>query len=291
MFGLALSALAALHCGNVVAPGAEGPVGEAPAAVTPAPSTLSCAEVQASCGAEPQRFVRGHAEGLVGLDGARVLFSVRYRGGYPEEMPSGVVTGAGQVRGGAFEACVCMPYGGNWYPAVAAVVFAPGSSGETGADVVRAHYSQRYATLGDEDFSGSLEAEPARSLAEAALAATVDRAQTLRVSGFDAALEGRHAYATIVAPQRSVGAQVVGGQVTGGAATFGLTMAGRRWPGERAAIYVDRDGDLRCGEGDLGAFADFDASGAVDVRSASWAQGAALREVCDAVGSDSPRGG
>lgn len=290
MFGLALSALAALHCGNAVAPGTEGPTGETPAAVTPAPSTLSCAEVQASCGAEPQRFVRGHAEGLVGLDGARVLFSMRYRGGYPEEQPSGVVTGAGQVRGGAFEACVCMPYGGNWYPEVAAVVFVPGSSGETGADVARAHYSQRYATLGDEDFSGSLEAEPARSLAEAALAATMDRAQTLRVRGLEASAEGRDVYATIVAPERSVGAQVVGGQVVAGAATLELTMAGRRWPGERAAIYVDRDGDHRCGEGDLGAFAAFDESGAVDGRSAAWVQGAALREVCDAMGSGSARG-
>lgn len=208
---LLVLSLAAAGCGASVTPAPEGgdagslpPDAPSAQALTPAPSTASCAEVRAACGAEPQAFVRGHAAGLTGLEGARVRFAMRYllRDGDGLNEPRGVVSAASEVRGGAFEACVCMPRGASGYPEIAAVVFAPGSTGETGRDVARAVFSQRYATLGDEDLSVALGQTPTAPQAEAALAGLSDRSRSLRVRGLDRAVEGTRVFAGLVADER-----------------------------------------------------------------------------------------
>src|SRR4051812_9977776 len=84
---LALLALGTAHCGAAVAPGDSdagapvdsGAIAEQDAGPVVAPSP-SCEEVRAGCGPSPQQFIRGHADGLTGLDGARVEFAVRYAG-------------------------------------------------------------------------------------------------------------------------------------------------------------------------------------------------------------------
>ncbi len=161
--------------------------------------------------------MRGHARGLTGLDGARARFAMRYvlREGEGLNVAHGVVVAGAEVRGGAFEACVCMPRGGSGYPQMAAVVFAPGTTGETGREVARAMFSQRYATLGDEDVSFALNEVPSAPETEAALAALVDRTHELRVRGLDGMAEGGRAYAALVADERPVAAQVIGGVVEG----------------------------------------------------------------------------
>ena len=95
----------------------------------------------------------------------------------------------------AFEACVCMPQGASGYPQVAAVVFTPGSTGETSREVARAMFSQRYATLGDEDVGFALNEVPSAPEVEAAVAALTDRTSELRVRGLDAMAEGGSAFA------------------------------------------------------------------------------------------------
>lgn len=300
-----LLSLVATGCGAVVTPApavvddagsATADAGGVPADAPPViPETWpSCAEVRASCGAEPQRFVRGHAEGLTGLDGGRVRFAMRYlrednRNGL--NVPHGVVVGGAEVRGGAFEACVCMPHGGNVYPQVVAVVFAPGTTGETSRDVARATFSQRYATLGEENVSYALNAVAAAPVVEAALAGLVDRAHEVRVRapGVDeaAAAAGR-VYAGLVADERPVAAQVVtGGPAEGGGLAFNWIMPGRQWPSERVALVIDRNGDRRCDAGDTGATVRLD--GRREVDSVEWVQGDALLGVCAALRMDEGR--
>jgi hypothetical protein len=255
----------------------------APVDATPAPDAApspSCEAVRAACGPAPQQFVRGHAEGLTGLDGARAQFAIRYlrESGNGLDVPHGVASAWGRVTGGAFEACVCLPRGGDEYPQVAAVVFAPGTSGELRRDVARAMYSPRYATLGDEELTQALREAPTDEGAEAALAAMVDRVARLSVQGFDAAAEGARVYGGLVADERPVAAQVAGAAVAAGGAQLNWIMPGRAWPGERLALLVDRNGDRRCDDGDLGAIVPVDGRPSVTVR--AWLQGAALTSVC-----------
>lgn len=286
--------LLALGCGASVTPAPAAPadagapvVEDAPTVVTPAPT---CAEVRASCGAEPEQFVRGHAEGLVGLDGARVRFAMRYLrdDGQGLGVPHGVVVGSAVVRDGAFEACVCMPRGGSNYPQVTAVVFAPGTTGETSRDVARATFSQRYATLGDESLSYALGGVPSAPEVEAALAGLVDRGHQVVLRGVDPSTEGAQAFGGLVADERPVAADVTGGQVEGGALAFAWNMPGREWPTERLALVIDRNGNRRCDEGDLGAVVRLDGRRELSGVGA-WAQGAAVGEVCRALSLESGR--
>lgn len=297
LLALLLLGVGAAHCGGVVV-SADGDAGsvqpDAPAPDAPAvapldvPTSPGCAEVRAACGDAPQQFVRGHAEGLTGLDGARVRFAMRYllERGNGLDVPHGVVSAWARVERGAFEACVCMPRGGNEYPEVAAVVFAPGSAGETGRDVARAVFSRRYATLGDEDASHSLRETPSEAQAEAALAAMVERTASVTVRGLDAA-EGARVYAGLVADERPVAAQVSGGAVEGGAVQLRWIMPGTEWPSERLALVVDRNGNRRCDDADLGASVRL--GGRREVTLGALVQGAALTPICRAVLLDAER--
>jgi hypothetical protein len=286
--------LLAAGCGASVTPApspSEEDAGAVSADVPSTPvSTASCEEVRAACGPAPQQFVRGHARGLTGLDGARARFAMRYvlREGEGLNVAHGVVVAGAEVRGGAFEACVCMPRGGSGYPQMAAVVFAPGTSGETGREVARAMFSQRYATLGDEDVSFALNEVPSAPETEAALAALVDRTHELRVRGLDGMAEGGRAYAALVADERPVAAQVIGGVVEGGALSLDWIMPGRQWPTERLALVIDRNGNRRCDDGDLGATVRLDGRRELD-GVGQWVQGAALAGVCRALSLESGR--
>lgn len=294
---LLVLSLVAAGCGASVTPAPEaGDAGSLPPdapsaqALTPAPGTASCAEVRAACGAEPQTFVRGHAAGLAGLEGARVRFAMRYllREGDGLNVPHGVVSAAAEVRGGAFEACVCMPRGGSGYPQVAAVAFAPGSTGETGREVARAVFSQRYATLGDEDLTMAFGPAPTVPQAEAALAGLSDRSHSLRVRGLDRAAEGLRAFAGLVADERPVAAQVLQTAVEGGALALDWIMPGRHWSSERLVLVIDRNGNARCDEGDLGATVRLDGRRELDGVGA-WAEGGALRGLCQALSMEDSR--
>jgi hypothetical protein len=201
------------------------------------------------------------------------------------DVPHGVVVATTEVRDGAFEACVCMPEGANGYPQVAAVVFAPGAAGETGRDVARATFSQRYATLGDEDLSFALTGVAQPAEVEAAVAALVDRTRQLRVTGLpEAEAADGFVHAGLVADERPVAAQVVAGGPDGAATAFDWIMPGPAWPSERVAIVVDRNRNRRCDEGDLGMIAPVGGRSSLDVAGAAWSQGAALTAVCAAVG-------
>lgn len=295
-----LLSVGAAHCGSVVAGAptldASTTADATPTAdtasvdATPPPTVVSpsCDEVRARCGPAPAMFVRGHATGLTGLDGARARFAVRYHGdtGGGLNVPHDVVAAWARVQGGAFEACVCVPVGANLYPSIAAVVYAPGSTGETGRDVARAAFSQRYATLGDEDVSVALAATPSRPQAEAAVAAMDPRALMLTVTGISAA-DGARLYGGVVADERPVAAQVAGGAVMSGRSQMLWIMPGRAYPSERLALVIDRDNDRRCGAGDVAAFVRPDASGTAAVN--TWLEGAAATPVCEALQLEAPR--
>ena len=293
--GLLALTLLASGCGASVTPAPSPALGDAGSvavdvpAPTPAASTASCEEVRAACGAAPQQFVRGHAAGLTGLDGARVRFAMRYvrDPGHGLDVAHGVVVAAAEVRGGAFEACVCMPQGASNYPQMAAVVFTPGSAGETSREVARAMFSQRYATLGDEDVGFALNGVPSAPEVEAAVAALSDRTSELRVRGLDAMAEGGSAFAGLVADERPVAAQVVGGRVEGGALSLDWIMPGRQWPTERLALVIDHNGNHRCDDGDLGATVRLD--GRRELDGLTWVQGADLQGVCRSLSLESDR--
>lgn len=295
----------AAHCGSVVTGGvavdASSPSDAAavdtppipdgaPVDGTPPPTpSPSCAEVRAQCGGAPAMFVRGHAQNLTGLDGARARFAVRYSqtgsGGTLSAL-TGVVSAWGHVRDGAFEACVCVPTGANIYPVIVSLVYAPGSASDTSRDVVRAVMSQRYATLGDEDLDFALTASPSPALTEAAVAAMDTREAHYTVATV-AAPEGTRVFGGLVADERTVAAEVSNALVAGWRADLHWTMPGRAWPSERVALVVDRDNDRRCGAGDLAAFARANADGAVNV--AAWMEGAAIAPVCAALQMETTR--
>ncbi len=297
---LALLLLGAAHCGGVVVtpdnarPDAS-PTDASPADAPPAdappdrPDSPPCADVRAACGPLPQQVVVGRATGLVGLDGARARFAIRYARAQGEGPGSqlGVVSAWATVRGGSFEACVCLPRGGSEYPALAALVLAPGAAGETGADLARASYSQRFATLGEEDFTMAL-AEPApRPIAEAALAAMEERALAVTVRGLDAAPAGAAVHAGVVAAERPVASQLATARVEGGRAALSWSMPGRARNGERAAVLVDRNNDRRCDPGDLGGFAAL--GGGAEASVGALVTGDALAPVCAALALETPR--
>jgi hypothetical protein len=195
----------------------------------------------------------------------------------------GVVVGTARVRGGAFEACVCVPRGANGYPQVAAVVLAPGATGLRGGDVLRGMVSQRFATLGDEDVSEALRAPPSRAQAEAALAAMDDRAlvRTVILAGVD---DGATVFAGVVSTERPVAAQVAVTMVREGRVALGWNMPGRAWPDERVALLVDRNGDRRCDAGDSVFWAPLGREG-----ESVTATGAAMTAVCAALALDDTR--
>jgi hypothetical protein len=247
--------------------------------------------VRAACGPAPQQVVRGHAEGLEGVDGARAYFAVRYllREGQGLNVPHGVAVGRALVRGGAFETCVCIPHGGNLYPQLAAVVFSPGSTGETSQDAARAMFSQRYATLGDEDASRVLAMTPSPAQREAAVAALSDRTHRLAVRGLDGAMEGGQVYAGLVSDERLVAAQVLGARVTRGALAYEWIMPGRAHPTEGIALVQDRNNNRRCDAGDRGALAPAAGLAELDGATLSWVEGRALDAVCRALSIEGER--
>ncbi len=277
--------LATAHCGAFVAPsdGSAAPADSAVAAdVAPTPS---CAEVRATCGDAPAMVVRGHAEGLVGLDGARAQFAVRYvlTEGQGLNVPHGVAMARAEVRAGAFEACVCVPHGSNLYPQVAAVVFHPGTRGETGADVSRAMFSQRYATLGDEPLTMALTVPATRVAAEVAVAAMDDRATSVALSGLDAATGSARVFAALVADERPVAAELAQTAVTAGSVRIEWIMPGRAWPSERVVLLVDRNANRRCDAGDLGVSIARGGRSEIVMTGVAWLEGAALTSICDAL--------
>lgn len=289
-------AVSVAGCGMVV----NGTVGDAAvpdAAVTDAGAaaeasvpaeSAACDAVRAGCVTAPQTFVRGHAAGLTAPDGAVARFAIRY---VPSEGASlsdarGVAVGTARVRGGAFEACVCVPRGANGYPQVAAVVLAPGAAGLRGGDVLRGMVSQRFATLGDEDVSEALRAPPSRAQAEAALAAMDDRALTRAVilPGVD---DGATVFAGVVSTERSVAAQVAVTMVREGRVALAWNMPGRTWPDERVALLVDRNGDRRCDAGDGAFWAPLGRES--EPVTAAAATGAVMTAVCAALALDDTR--
>lgn len=293
----------ATGCGGVVITGADAtPADATPADVTPAdaapadvavdrpppPTSPPCEAVRAACGPLPQQFVRGHAEGLTGLDGARARFAIRYnRDGTGGVRPDGVASAWATVTHGAFEACVCLPRGGNEYPMVAALVYAPGATGETSRDVARAMASQRFATLGDEELGGALAGTPPRTVIEAALAAMEERSTELTVRGWPGSLEGATIHAGLVSDARPVAAQITTQTVTSGSARLLWFMPGRASPDERVVILVDRNRDRRCDPDDLAASAPLD--GRAELTAPTLVTGAALAPLCAALALDAPR--
>lgn len=279
----ALFVLTTTHCGIVAS---EPPVTE-PSPVDPWTETASCTEVRATCGGDPAMTVQGLATDLASLDGARVEFAVRY---LLEEdkglgMPHGVARGRTHVKDGAFETCVCVPHGANMYPEIAAVVYRPGTTGETSANVARAMFSQRYATLGTEDVTYALAALPSDGAKAAALAGMSPRTATVVVGNL-APFEGHQVLAGLVADERPVTAQVAFGGVEGGKLSLTWTMPGRAWSSERVALFVDRNKNGKCDAGDAGTFASF--AGTIEP-TGPWLEGAALAPVCDAVAPGASR--
>jgi hypothetical protein len=275
-------------CGGTVAP-------DSPAAATPPVTTTptewketSCTEVKATCGAAPAMFVRAHASGLTGLEGARAAVAIRYldEEGDGLDVPHGVVVGRTSVHDGAFETCVCVPHGAGAYPEVAAVVYPPGTTSETGHDVVRATYSQRYAVIDDEDATYALGAVPNDAVKEAAVAAMFERTAEVTLNGL-AGADGARVIAGLVADDRSVAPQLSNAAVDSGSALVRWTMPGRKSASERIAFFVDRNGNGLCDpDVDEGGFAPL--ADVVDVSATT--SGAALNPVCDALLTNVPRG-
>lgn len=269
-------------CGGAVSPDSPA-TGTPPVTTTPAEwKETSCAEVKASCTTDPAVFVLGHASGLTGLEGARAEFGIRYvsEEGVGLDGPHGVVVGRTFVHDGAFETCVCVPHSAGLYPEVAAVVYAPGTTSETGRDVVRATYSQRYATLGEEDATYALGAVPNEAQKEAAVAAMIERSATVTLNGL-AAAEGAHIIAGLVADDRSIAPQLANGAVAAGSAVISWNMPGRPSSTEKIAFFVDKDGNGLCDPTtDVGGFQPF---GAVVDASSPLVSGTALASVCEAL--------
>ena len=304
-------AFVSAHCGEVVRPTDAGPdssigadvIANADTAVADSAvtvdvmaldsgPTLNCAQVQSTCTTAPQQFVRGHAEGLVGVDGARVQFAVRFVlvEGMGLTGARGVVTARAIIQGGSFEACLCVPRGANNYPEIAAVVFAPGSTGELGRDAVRGTFSQRFATLGDEDFSMSL-VEPLTPVqAETAVAGMVDRYTQIRVLRLDASVEGLPAYMGLIADERPFTAMVGHGAVEAGELRSEWGLPGREWPSERLVIVLDRNANHMCDAADLGASVPVERRSEIMGIGGAWLEGAAIAPLCNALSLDQPRG-
>lgn len=282
--------LAAVGCGGAVA--ASGEATPAPSTststtppTTPPPTefkeTASCAEVKATCGGEPAVVVTGTSKGLAGLDGARVEFAVRYilEEGIGLDVAHGVALGRTFVRGDAFETCVCVPRNAINYPQIAAVVYAPGSTGLGSRDVVRATFSQRYATEGTEDVTYALGAAPNDLQKEAAVAAMVERTEQITANF---TTDGKSLHAGLIADDRPIAPQLATGSDAFAKATLTWTMPGRPSPSEKVALFVDRNSNGKCDldGSDNGAIVPFSKTLAAPT---TWLSGDALRTVCDAL--------
>jgi hypothetical protein len=156
-------------------------------------------------------------------------------------------------------------------------VYAPGSKSVASRDVARASFSQRYATLGDEDVTYALGAAPSDLQKEAAVAAMVDRTATVKL-GFEPGA-GKSVHGGLIADERPIAAQIALGSDS---RTFTWTMPGRAWSSERLAFFVDRNANGKCDTdgSDTGAIAPF----AETIPTPStWLSGEGLRAVCDAL--------
>lgn len=278
-FPLSLVLLLTVHCGGAVAP--DAPIPETARAPSPEwRETASCEEIARTCGGDPARVVRGHSAGLDAFDGSRVEFAVRYleREGEGLDVPHGVALGRTHVKGGSFSTCVCVPHGANMYPQIAAVVYRVGSTTETPRDAVRATFSERYATLGDEDVGYALNAVPSAAQTAAAVAAMVARTADVTLKN----LEDGTIVAGIVSDERPVAAQLAHGGSFGGVAGLSWTMPGRASSSERVAFFIDRNRNGVCDAGDRAAFAPM--TGAFD---GTWLSD--IKPVCDALQPEAPR--
>jgi hypothetical protein len=277
---LVVLAVGSAHCGGAVAPSDET---EPKASHTAWSVTASCAEVKASCVSAPATFVHGHATGLAALDGARAEFAVRYilTEGSGLDVPHGVVVGRTHVKDGAFEACVCVPHGANMYPQIASVVYHPQTTGGTSRDVARATFSQRYATLGDEDLSYALNAVPSELQKEAAVAAMIERTASTIVGNLRS-FEGSRVIAGLVSDDRPVAAQIARESVENGKVAITWTMPGHASPSERVVFFIDGNNNGLCDTdgSDVGGVTSF--GGNIDFTS-SWLANAELSPVCDAL--------
>ena len=290
-FTLFFLALASAHCGGTVAAPAPGASSDS-GAVTPEAwvETASCADIEASCVGGEAKSVRGHAAGLVGLDDARVEFAVRYLTdtGSGLDVPHGVALGRTRVHDGGFATCVCVPHGASMYPEVAAVVYAIGSTDTSSKDVVRASYSQRYATLGDEDVADVLGVVPSALAKEAAVAAMIERSAAVTLTNIGKA-DGKPVVAGLVADDRPVAPQLSSGGVEAGKVALHWNLPGKASSSERLAFFVDQNGNGLCDVdgGDTGGFAP--ATSTSDFSAGTWLSGGALAPVCDALQSGAPR--
>jgi hypothetical protein len=296
-FTLLFLAFASAHCGGTVGSPAGGPADTGAATDTGAPDTrvpvdvglpetwtetAACTAVKASCTGAEAMTVLGHAEGLEGLEDARVEFAVRYISveGSGLDVPHGVALGRTRVRAGAFATCVCVPHGANMYPQVAAVVYLPGTTSTTSKDVARASYSQRYATLGDEDFASTFSTLPSDVQKEVAVAAMVERTAKLAITKLTT-VEGRQLVAGLVADERPLAPQMSFAGVEGGAASLHWNMPGKPSVTERVAFFIDQNDNHLCDvDADRGAIVPFTES--IEF-SGAWLTGAALAPVCDAL--------
>lgn len=287
---LFLLALGLVHCGgSVAADSSPTPAADTGVVTTPEPEptwaeTAACATVEASCTGKEAVVVTGKASGLAFLDGARVEFAVRYikEEGRGLDVPRGVALGRTSVKAGAFSTCVCVPTGANLYPQIAAAVYRPHSTSLTSKDVVRATFSQRYATLGTEDVGYALNAVPTELQKAAAVAAMSDRVASIVIHGlgtYDGVTAG------LVADERPLAAQVVTGGAKSGSATLAFHMPGRAYASERVAFFVDRNTNGKCDDGDVGGFA----PSAPTIEVKTWLEGTALTPVCDALRPESSR--
>jgi hypothetical protein len=299
-FILLFLALSSANCGGAVSAPAGTTTDAGPTADTGGPSidvgtpetwteTASCAEVKATCGSDPAMVVLGHSAGLAGLDGARVEFAVRYldEEGGGLDVPHRVALGRTVVHGDAFSTCVCVPHGANMYPEVAAVVYLPGTTTSTSKDVARASYSQRYATLGDEDVSYALGAVPTALQKEAAVAAMVERTAKITMTNL-ALVEGRRMIAGLIADDRPFAPQTSSGAVEGGKVDLHWMMPGRASASERVAFFVDQNENGLCDVDGSDRGALLPSSTAIAF-SGAWLTGSALAPVCDALQPGAPR--
>jgi hypothetical protein len=282
-----LTAIALIGAGTGCA--ATGlPVGDPmqpPGSMVAFAETASCAQVRASCTGAEAMVVRGHAENLRGLDGAHVRFAIRYLTSRGEglDVPHGVAAGASVVREGAFESCVCVPQGANSYPQVAAVIFAPNSTEESPATVERAVFSQRYATLGDENVGYILNGQPTLVAKVAALAALEDRVATLSLTDSRTLTQGDTVIAGLVSTERPIAAQTTSGVAVGNDLQFRWIMPGRLLSNERVAWVIDRNHNNHCDAADVGGFGTASAAQTLSANSLTPLTGAALIAVCDAL--------
>ncbi|MDP3274418.1 MAG: hypothetical protein Q8Q09_04435 [Deltaproteobacteria bacterium] len=272
------------HCGAMVAPSVDGGADGAVEAGTFAESP-ACDQVRAQCMGAESLVVRGHVERLGDLNGHSFHFAVRYLDqlGDGLDHPYLVVRASGVVREGRAEACVCVPTGANNYPQIAATVVRPGATEIRADNTVRAAFSRRYATLGDEGFDWTLTGAPSRETLAAGLAAMDSRGFTLTLRGRSSQVTEGVVRAGLVGAARPVAFNVARAAVGDADLALRFVMPGRALSDESVALWHDRNGNDRCDEGDRAAFVALQGRTEVRMDSVPWAQGATLTSVCDAL--------